>query len=50
MDEVKRYQDMDEDELWAEIEKRYGPEWTPNDLREDPPLFAEFWHRIESAP
>lgn len=49
MDEPKRYQDMDEDELWDDIEKRYGAEWFPNDLREGPPLFDEFWRRIGNA-
>lgn len=45
----KDYTKMTTDELWDEIEKRYGPDWNPNDLREDPPLFDEFWKRIAEA-
>ena len=49
MDEVIKYQDITTDELRDDIEKRYGAEWFPNDLREGHPLFDEFWRRIGNA-
>ena len=32
--------------IWARIRKKYGANWTLEDIEGDDPLFAEFWYRV----
>ena len=41
---MKKYELMTDEELWREIENRYGKSWEPDDI-EDNVLREEYWKR-----
>ena len=43
------YSLMSDDEFFAEIERRYGEEWTPEDIKQDPEIYAEYIRRISTG-
>ncbi|MBQ6480002.1 MAG: hypothetical protein IJI45_02680 [Anaerolineaceae bacterium] len=43
------YSKLTDEELFAEIEKTYGKEWTPKDLNPESELFKEYVKRISTG-
>ena len=40
---------MTDDEFFAMLEKEYGEDWTPSDIKSDPELYAEFNRRVSTG-
>lgn len=43
------YSKMTDDEFFAEIERRYGKEWLPNDIENDKEIYEEYLRRISTG-
>ena len=45
----KDYKEMSDDEIWEEIEKKYGKNWDPKNFEDDDPLKNEWLDRVAIA-
>ena len=43
------YEDLTSEELYKEMEKKYGKNWTPPNYDEKDPLSVEWWNRASFA-
>ena len=43
------YENMTDEEISEELDKRYGDNWTINDLDPEDGLCAEFFRRLETG-
>ena len=46
---MKDYSSMTDEELWEEIEKLYGKNWTPKDLDPDSEIAEEYVKRVSTG-
>ncbi len=40
---------MTDDEFFAEIEREYGEEWTPDDIKQNAELYTEYLDRVSTG-
>ena len=43
------YEKMTDDEFFGEIERIYGENWMPDDLKNDAEIYAEYMKRISTG-
>ena len=43
------YEKMTDEEFWAMLERIYGAEWLPDDLKPDAALYAEYLKRVSTG-
>ena len=43
------YQNMTDEEFFAMLDKNYGEDWTPEQLKTDPELYEEYNRRISTG-